>query len=152
MPRRIVISGHLSVAELEQRYRKAADPVASRHWQIVWLLAQGRTGQAVAASTGYSTRWIGQLAPAMPKRMPPPRRLFPNSRGGRCPRPTGAPARAGRELGDGRTPRRTETDLAARVGPAGPARAGGRPPTLRVGVRVRVRSAPEGNHALAAAA
>jgi transposase len=62
MPRRIVISGHLSVAELEQRYRKAADPVASRHWQIVWLLAQGRTGQAVAASTGYSTRWIGQLA------------------------------------------------------------------------------------------
>jgi transposase len=28
----------------------------------VWLLAQGWTGQQVAASTGYSTRWIGQLA------------------------------------------------------------------------------------------
>lgn len=62
MPRRIVLTPHLSVAELEQRYRKAPDPVASRHWQIVWLLAQGRTGQQVAASTGYSTRWIGQLA------------------------------------------------------------------------------------------
>src|SRR5919205_2507469 len=62
MPRRIVISGHLSVADLEQRYRRAADPVASRHWQIVWLLAQGWTGQQVAASTGYSTKWIGQLA------------------------------------------------------------------------------------------
>jgi transposase len=28
----------------------------------VWLLAQGWTGQQVAASTGYSTKWIGQLA------------------------------------------------------------------------------------------
>ena len=62
MPRRIVIAPHLPVADLEQRYRRAADPVASRHWQIVWLLAQGWTGQRVAASTGYSTRWIGQLA------------------------------------------------------------------------------------------
>jgi transposase len=62
MPRRIVIAPHLTVAELEQRYRRVPDPVASRHWQIVWLLAQGQTGQQVAASTGYSTRWIGQLA------------------------------------------------------------------------------------------
>ena len=62
MPRRIVIAPHLTVAELEQQYRKAADPVASRHWQIVWLLAQGWTGQQVAASTGYSPRWIGELA------------------------------------------------------------------------------------------
>jgi transposase len=62
MPRRIVIAPHLALADLEQRYRRAADPVASRHWQIVWLLAQGWTGQQVAASTGYSTRWIGQLA------------------------------------------------------------------------------------------
>src|SRR5919206_597343 len=62
MARRIVIAPHLPVAELEQRYRRDPDPVASRHWQLVWLLAQGRTGQEVAASTGYSTRWIGQLA------------------------------------------------------------------------------------------
>ncbi len=62
MPRRIVIAPHLAVAELERRYRRAGDPVASRHWQIVWLLAQGWTGQRVAASTGYSPRWIGQLA------------------------------------------------------------------------------------------
>ena len=62
MPRRIVIAPYLPVAELEQRYRQATDPVASRHWQMVWLLAQGWTGQQVAASTGYSTRWIGQVA------------------------------------------------------------------------------------------
>src|SRR5262245_33681168 len=62
MPRRIVIAPHLPVAEMERQYRRAADPTASRHWQIVWLLAQGWTGQQVAASTGFSTRWIGQLA------------------------------------------------------------------------------------------
>jgi transposase len=62
MPRRIVIAPHLTLDGLEQRYRRAADPTASRHGQIVWLLAQGWTGQQVAASTGYSTRWIGQLA------------------------------------------------------------------------------------------
>ena len=62
MPRRIVIAPHLPVAELERQYRRAADPRASRHWQIVWLLAQGWTGQRVAASTGFSTWWIGQLA------------------------------------------------------------------------------------------
>jgi transposase len=62
MPRRIVIAPHLPVAEVERQYRRAADPTASRHWQIIWLLAQGWTGQQVAASTGYSTRWIGQLA------------------------------------------------------------------------------------------
>jgi transposase len=62
MPRRIVIAPHLPTAELERQYRRAADPTASRHCQIVWLLAQGWTGQQVAASTGFSTRWIGQLA------------------------------------------------------------------------------------------
>jgi transposase len=62
VPRRIAIAPHLAVAELERRYRRAAGPVASRHWQIVWLLAQGWTGRQVAAGTGYSTLWIGQLA------------------------------------------------------------------------------------------
>src|SRR5262249_53944515 len=62
MPRRIVIAPHVPVAELEQRYRQALDPVASRHWQSVWLPAQGWTGQRVAARTGYSTRWSGELA------------------------------------------------------------------------------------------
>jgi len=62
MPRRIVIAPHLSVAELEQHYRRAGDPAASRHWQIVWLLAHGWTAPRVASSTGFSTRWIGELA------------------------------------------------------------------------------------------
>ena len=62
MPRRIMIAPHLPVAELERRYRRASDPVASRHWQIIWQLAQGHTAEAVAAHTGCSRQWIGRLA------------------------------------------------------------------------------------------
>jgi hypothetical protein len=37
------IVGHLSVAELEARYRAAQDATTARHYQAIWLLAQGRT-------------------------------------------------------------------------------------------------------------
>ncbi len=37
------IVGHLSVAELEARYRAAQDVTEARHFQAIWLLAQGRT-------------------------------------------------------------------------------------------------------------
>ncbi len=33
---------HLSVAELERRYRAARDATEARHTQAIWLLAQGR--------------------------------------------------------------------------------------------------------------
>jgi transposase len=56
--RRLKLSEHLSVDELEQRYRQASDPVARSQWQILWLLGQGRQTNDVAAITGYSTVWI----------------------------------------------------------------------------------------------
>ena len=34
---------HLSVAELEARYRAARDVTEARHAPAIWLLAQGRT-------------------------------------------------------------------------------------------------------------
>jgi tRNA isopentenyl-2-thiomethyl-A-37 hydroxylase MiaE len=37
------IVGHLSVEELEARYRAAPDVTEARHFQAIWLLAQGRT-------------------------------------------------------------------------------------------------------------
>jgi transposase len=49
-------------AELEQRYRKAQDPVERSHYQIIWLLAQGKPTREVAAVTGYSGAWIRALA------------------------------------------------------------------------------------------
>ena len=59
--KRIKLQDHLSVAELEQRYRNATDVVARSQWQIVWLLAQGHTPAAVAELTAYSTNWIYAL-------------------------------------------------------------------------------------------
>jgi hypothetical protein len=53
MPKRITINPHLSVKELENRYRAAKNPVERSHYQIVWLLAQGKTTEEVAAVTGY---------------------------------------------------------------------------------------------------
>lgn len=56
--KRLKLTEHLMVDELEQRYRQASDPVARSHWQIIWLLRQGRLSAEVADVTGYSTTWI----------------------------------------------------------------------------------------------
>jgi transposase len=61
MPRRIKIEPHLNLAELESRYRRAKDSVEKSHYQIIWLLAQGKTSEEVAAVTGYSRSWIYEL-------------------------------------------------------------------------------------------
>jgi transposase len=62
MPKRLSIQPHLAMNDLERRYRTAKDPVARSHWQMVWLLAQGRASEQVAASTGYSVKWIRAVA------------------------------------------------------------------------------------------
>ena len=61
MPKRISISPHLSLDELETCYRQAKVPIKRSHYQIIWLLAQGRPTQEVAAVTGYSRNWIYEL-------------------------------------------------------------------------------------------
>jgi hypothetical protein len=48
MPKRRSIQSHLAVDALESHYRRAKDPVARSHWQVIWLLAQGRTSAQVA--------------------------------------------------------------------------------------------------------
>jgi transposase len=60
--RRLVIPPHLSVDELEQRYRRADDPVARSQWQIVWLLRSGMPTAEVARVTGYSVNWVREIA------------------------------------------------------------------------------------------
>jgi transposase len=62
MSRHITLQPHLSSAELEARYRAAKEPNERTWWQILWLVSQGRTGREVAAVTGYSPYWIGQIA------------------------------------------------------------------------------------------
>ena len=53
---------HLSVAELEERYRAAQDATEARHTQAIWLLAQGCTVLDVAGVLAFAPRWVEQLA------------------------------------------------------------------------------------------
>jgi transposase len=62
MPKTIKLESHLSSEELENSYRKARDPVLRSHYQIVWLISEGKTTRQVMETTGYSRGWIQQLA------------------------------------------------------------------------------------------
>ena len=56
------IVGHLPVEELEARYRAARDVTEARHFQAIWLLAQGRTVLEVSEVLAFVPRWVTQLA------------------------------------------------------------------------------------------
>ncbi len=62
MPKRLQLKAHLTVEELEARYRKAKDPVERSHYQIIWQLALGQPSEAVAAASGYTLYWVRALA------------------------------------------------------------------------------------------
>lgn len=62
MARRIHLQPYLSIDELEHRYRTAKEPNERTWWQILWLLAQGRTATDLSAVIGYRAYWIGQIA------------------------------------------------------------------------------------------
>jgi transposase len=53
---------HLSVTELEERYRAARDVTEARHLQAIWLLARGRTVLDVAGVLAFTPRWVEELA------------------------------------------------------------------------------------------
>jgi len=61
MPKRISITPHLNTDELGQRYRQAQTVIERSHFQIIWLLAQGKRTEEVAEVTGYSRSWIYEL-------------------------------------------------------------------------------------------
>lgn len=53
---------HLTVDELEHRFRTAKDVVERSHCQAIWLLAKGHTTAQVAAVTALTPRWVNKLA------------------------------------------------------------------------------------------
>ena len=61
MPKLIRIEEHLTLEELEQRYRNAREVTEKIHYQTIWLLATGRTSSEVSEITGYSRNWIYRL-------------------------------------------------------------------------------------------
>ena len=53
---------HLPAEELEARYRAARDATEARHFQAIWLLAQGRTVLEAAEVLAFVPRWVEELA------------------------------------------------------------------------------------------
>jgi transposase len=62
MNKPITVTPYLSLEEVEARYRKAKDAVERSHWQIIWLLAQGKTTKEIQEFTGYCLAWIRTIA------------------------------------------------------------------------------------------
>jgi transposase len=55
------VADHLSVAELQAGYRGSKNATLARHYQVVWLLAQGRSVAETARLTGFVPRWVEEL-------------------------------------------------------------------------------------------
>ena len=55
------VAGHLSLAELQAGYCGSKDATLARHYQVIWLLAQGRSCAEVAQLTSLARRWVEQL-------------------------------------------------------------------------------------------
>ena len=62
MPKRLTIADHLSLEELEARFRTSREVTERNHWQVIRLLAQGQPSHQVADLVGYSVPWVRQLA------------------------------------------------------------------------------------------
>ena len=61
MPRSASVAEHVSLEELERRYRTTRDPVERTHWQALWLVKGGRSAAETAAIVGYSLTWMRTL-------------------------------------------------------------------------------------------
>jgi transposase len=57
----VQVAGHLGMAELQAGYRGSTDARRARHYQVIWLLAQGHTVRETARLTGFVARWIEEL-------------------------------------------------------------------------------------------
>jgi transposase len=56
-----VVVEHLGVEELQERFRASGEVTLARHYQVIWLLAQGRGLAEVARLTSFAVRWVEQL-------------------------------------------------------------------------------------------
>lgn len=61
MPRRLRLSPHLSVDELEHRYRSCRSMVERGHWHLLWLVARGMGVPDAATLVGYRADWARTL-------------------------------------------------------------------------------------------
>lgn len=61
MAHRIRLASHLSTEELFTRYRQAKRASEKTHWQVLWLIDQGKPSLEAAEATGYSQKWVRRL-------------------------------------------------------------------------------------------
>lgn len=61
MSRLSPIKPHLSVAELQERFRGCDQGREKIYWQVILLRAQGRSTDDVADICGFKTDWVRQL-------------------------------------------------------------------------------------------
>ncbi len=61
MTKRSEVKTDLTAEELHERYRQASDAVERTHWQMLWLLKEGKSAKEVAAVLGYTARWVREI-------------------------------------------------------------------------------------------
>lgn len=61
MVKRVSINPHLDPQTLYSLYRSSSDGISRSHYQIIWLITDGKTVAEVSLITGYSCNWIYQL-------------------------------------------------------------------------------------------
>ncbi len=61
MAKRIEVKTELTAEDLHERYRQASDAVARTHWQMLWLLKEGKSAKEVAAVLGYTAGWVREI-------------------------------------------------------------------------------------------
>jgi hypothetical protein len=76
MPKTIKLEPHLNPKELENRYRKAHNPVLRTHYQILWLISEGKTTSQVTrlwrqpdTPGDGSNSWLAVTTPQMVPRL-----------------------------------------------------------------------------------
>lgn len=55
------LAGHLTTAELEERYKLAAEPIEKSHFHALWLFARGYAVWEVAGLLAFTDRWVRLL-------------------------------------------------------------------------------------------
>jgi transposase len=61
MPKYLKLVRHLTESEIEERYRQARSGVEKIHYQIIWLMSQGKHPPEIAEVTGYGEPWLRVL-------------------------------------------------------------------------------------------
>lgn len=61
MARRTKLEPHLTPDELKQRFRTTKDRSERSHFQVLWLISQGKTQAETAQIVGFCERWVQTL-------------------------------------------------------------------------------------------